>query len=84
MGWFRTLPSILSTQSTTTTMSFRIDHNLATNHKLFFSYSSRDQEQLNGTPNIPGLLDPNFFKSRFSHYIRFGWDDTSVQLSSTI
>jgi outer membrane receptor protein involved in Fe transport len=59
-----------------TTMSFRIDHNLATNHKLFFSYSSRDQEQLNGTPNLPGLLDPNFFKSRFSHYIRFGWDDT--------
>ena len=59
-----------------TTMSFRIDHNLTTNHKLFFSYSSRDQEQLNGTPNIPGLLDPNFFKSRFSHYIRFGWDDT--------
>jgi len=64
-----------------TTTSFRIDHSLGTANKLFFSYSSRDQEQLNGTPNLPGLLDSNFYKSRFSHYLRFGWDDT---LSSTL
>ncbi len=59
-----------------TTTSFRIDHNLGENNKFFFSYSSRDQEQINGTPSLPAPLDPNFFKSRFSHYVRFGWDDT--------
>jgi hypothetical protein len=59
-----------------TTTSFRIDHNLGENNKLFFSYSSRDQEQINGTPGLPPPLDTNFFKSRFSHYLRLGWDDT--------
>ena len=59
-----------------TTMTFRIDQNLGTKNKFFFSYSSRDQEQLNGTPALPPPLDGNFYKSRFSHYLRFGWDDT--------
>jgi outer membrane receptor protein involved in Fe transport len=59
-----------------TSMSFRIDQNVGQNNKLFFSYSSRDNEQINGTPSLPPPLDPNFFKSRFSHYLRFGWDDT--------
>jgi carboxypeptidase family protein len=59
-----------------TTMTFRIDHNWGNANKFFFSYSSRDQEQLNGTPALPPPLDQNFFKSRFSHYIRFGWDRT--------
>ena len=58
-----------------TNMSFRIDQNLGANHKLFFSYSSRDNEQLNNTPALPGVLDQNYFKSRFAHYLRFGWDD---------
>ncbi len=64
-----------------TTMTFRIDQNLGTKDKFFFSYSSRDQEQLNGTPALPPPLDSNFYKSRFSHYLRFGWDRT---LSSTL
>src|SRR5713101_4416169 len=59
-----------------TTMTFRIDQNWGNADKFFFSYSSRDQEQLNGTPALPPPLDSNFFKSRFSHYIRFGWDRT--------
>ena len=59
-----------------TTTTFRIDQNWGINNKFFFSYSSRDQEQLNGARSIPAPLDPNFFKSRFSHYIRFGWDRT--------
>src|SRR6267378_1245553 len=59
-----------------TTMTFRIDQNVGTKDKFFFSYSSRDQEQLNGTPALPRPLDSNFFKSRFSHYLRFGWDRT--------
>jgi hypothetical protein len=64
-----------------TTMTFRIDENWGINNKFFFSYSSRDQEQLNGNRSIPPPLDPNFFKSRFSHYVRFGWDRT---ISSTL
>ena len=57
-----------------TTMSFRIDENLTDKSKLFFSYSSRDQEVLNGTPTLPLPLDPNYFGSNFSHFMRFGWD----------
>jgi Carboxypeptidase regulatory-like domain len=59
-----------------TTMTFRIDQNWGTKSKFFFSYSSRDQEQLNGTAALPVPIDQNFFKSRFSHYLRFGWDYT--------
>jgi len=64
-----------------TTMTFRIDQNWGTNNKFFFSYSSRDQEVLNGTPSLPPPLDPNFFNSNFTHYTRFGWDRT---ISSTM
>jgi carboxypeptidase family protein len=59
-----------------TTMSFRIDQSWGKSNKFFFSYSSRDQEQFNGTQALPPPLDTNFFKSRFSHYLRFGWDKT--------
>jgi hypothetical protein len=59
-----------------TTMTFRIDQNWGNSNKFFFSYSSRDQEQFNGTQVLPPPLDTNFFKSRFSHYLRFGWDKT--------
>jgi hypothetical protein len=57
-----------------TTMSFRIDHNLGEKHKLFFSYSSRDNENINGSPSLPNPLDTTFFSSFFTHYARFGWD----------
>jgi outer membrane receptor protein involved in Fe transport len=56
--------------------TFRIDQNWGASNKFFFSYSSRDQEQFNGTQALPAPLDTNFFKSRFSHYLRFGWDRT--------
>jgi hypothetical protein len=59
-----------------TTMTFRIDENWGNSNKFFFSYSSRDQEQFNGSQALPPPLDTNFFKSRFSHYLRFGWDKT--------
>src|SRR6267154_1547763 len=64
-----------------TSMSFRIDQNWGAYNKFFFSYSSRDNEQLNGIAALPPPLDRNFFKSRFAHYLRFGWDRT---LSSTL
>jgi Carboxypeptidase regulatory-like domain len=57
-----------------TTMSFRIDQNLGQKHKLFFSYSSRDNENINGSPSLPNPLDPTFFSSFFTHYARAGWD----------
>jgi len=62
-----------------TTMTFRIDQNWGANDKFFFSYSSRDQEDLNGVPGAPSLpnpLDTNFFNSNFTHYVRFGWNHT--------
>lgn len=57
-----------------TTMSFRIDHNLSSKSKLFFSYSSRDNENINGSPALPNPLDTTFFSSFFTHYLRTGFD----------
>jgi hypothetical protein len=57
-----------------TTMTFRIDQNLGAKHKLFFSYSSRDNENINGSPALPNPLDTTFFSSFFTHYARVGWD----------
>lgn len=65
----------------TYTMSFHIDQNWGERNKLFFSYNDRDLEALNGTPVLPAPLDQNFFRSRVSHYLRFGWDRT---ISSTV
>ncbi len=59
-----------------TTMTFKIDFNVSQKGKAFFSYSSRDQEVLNGEPRLPPPLDPNFFNSNFTHYARFGYDYT--------
>jgi hypothetical protein len=57
-----------------TTMSVRVDQNWGAKNKFFLSYSSRDQEVLNGNPILPGPVDPNFFNSNFTHYERVGWD----------
>ena len=59
-----------------TTMTFKIDYNVSANGKAFFSYSSRDQEALNGSAILPRPLDPNFINSNFTHYVRFGYDYT--------
>jgi hypothetical protein len=65
-----------SEQERDTTMSFRIDQNWGTKNKFFFSYSSRDQETPAGGDTLPGVLNPNFFNSNFTHYLRGGWDYT--------
>jgi len=59
-----------------TTMSFRIDQNWGTKNKFFFSYSARDQGTPNGSDDLPGPLDNNFHNINFTHYLRFGWDNT--------
>jgi hypothetical protein len=60
----------------TTQTSFRIDENLKDKNKLFFSYSSREQNYLNGSNfDLPAPLTPgNYFNYYFTHYLRFGWD----------
>jgi Carboxypeptidase regulatory-like domain len=66
-----TLDHVVTTQTT-----FRIDENVTQNHKLFFSYSSREQNYLNA-PNfdLPAPLTPsNYYNYYFTHYLRFGWD----------
>jgi len=57
-----------------TAMTVRIDQNLSAKSKLFFSYSSRDQEALASSPVLPNPLDTNYFHSFFTHYVRVGWD----------
>jgi len=59
-----------------TTMSVKIDFNVSQKGKAFFSYSSRDQEDLNGSQELPRPVDPHFINSNFTHYLRFGYDYT--------
>ena len=66
-----TLDHVVTTQTT-----FRIDENLTAKNKLFFSYSSREQNFLNGSGfDLPAPLTPNnYYNYYFTHYLRFGWD----------
>ncbi|MGD1081470.1 MAG: carboxypeptidase regulatory-like domain-containing protein [Candidatus Sulfotelmatobacter sp.] len=66
-----TLDHVVTTQT-----SFRIDENLTDKNKLFFSYSSREQNFLNGGNfDLPAPLTPgNYYNYYFTHYLRFGWD----------
>lgn len=66
-----TLDHVVTTQTT-----FRIDENVTDKHKLFFSYSSREQNFLNGNNfDLPPPLTPaNYYNYYFTHYLRFGWD----------
>lgn len=60
----------------TTQTSFRIDENLTNKNKMFFSYSSRQQNYLNGDNfDLPAPLTPgNYYNYYFTHYLRYGWD----------
>jgi hypothetical protein len=61
---------ILTTQTT-----FRIDENVTQKNKLFFSYSSREQNYLNGSyQDLPGPLGDDYLNYYFTHYLRLGWD----------
>ncbi len=57
-----------------TTMTFRIDESVTDKNKMFFSYSSREQNQLNNVPSIPGPADGTYKNHYFTHYLRYGWD----------
>jgi hypothetical protein len=60
----------------TTETSFRIDENVTDKNKMFFSYSSREQNYLNGNNvDLPAPLTPgNYYNYYFTHYLRYGWD----------
>ncbi len=61
-----------------TTMTIRIDANPTQKNKLFFSYSSRENNRTSGgNPLLPYPQDPNTWKQDFTtHFIRIGWDYT--------
>jgi len=61
----------------TTQTSFRIDEDVTQKSKLFFSYSSREQNFLNANAfDLPSPLTPGgqYYNYYFTHYLRFGWD----------
>jgi len=60
----------------TTETSFRIDEDLTNKNKMFFSYSSREQNYLNGNNfDLPAPLTPgDYYNYYFTHYLRYGWD----------
>ena len=62
---------------TNTTMTIRIDSNLTQRNKVWGSYSSRDNDRVSGTPQLPYPIDPGSWIQNFTtHFGRFGWDFT--------
>ncbi|HEY1575702.1 MAG TPA: carboxypeptidase regulatory-like domain-containing protein [Terracidiphilus sp.] len=57
-----------------TTTTFRIDESVTYKNKMFFSYSSREQNQLNNTPVFPGPVDGTYKNHYLTHYLRYSWD----------
>ncbi len=71
---------ILSSNSpiANTTYTVRIDANITQKHKIWSSYSTRDNNRISGAPPIlPYPIDPNTWKQDFdTHFWRLGWDWT--------
>jgi hypothetical protein len=65
-----------TTPDVITQTTFRIDEDLTNKSKMFFSYSSREQNILNsGNFDLPEPLTPGtYFNDYFTHYLRYGWD----------
>jgi hypothetical protein len=65
-----------STPDVITQTSFRIDEDVTQKNKMFFSYSSRQQNILNSSNfDLPLPLTPStYFNDYFTHYLRYGWD----------
>ena len=58
-----------------TTYQIRIDENLTSNHKIFFSYHARENTRYAGTQIAPLDIDPGGWPQDFiTHYARVGWD----------
>jgi len=60
-----------------TTITFRIDENISASHRIFFSYSSRDNFHWLGNVNLPIPYNNSGYPQDFeTHYPRIGWDWT--------
>ena len=61
-----------------TTYTVRVDASISDKHKIFASYTTRDNNRTSGgNPILPYPLDPNTWKQDFeTHLSRFGWDFT--------
>ncbi len=57
-----------------TTTTVRIDQNVGSSSKLFFSYSSRDNQRTSTTPVFDNVAGAGRFQDFFTHYIRVGYD----------
>ncbi len=58
-----------------TTWTVRVDHSFSEKNKVFFSFSKRDQESINGTPTFPAPIDGGAFDHPFvTDYYRVGFD----------
>ncbi|MBZ5679879.1 MAG: TonB-dependent receptor [Acidobacteriia bacterium] len=57
-----------------TSMTIRVDQNIRTNHKLYFTYNSRDNTRLSTTPEFDNPAGAGRFQDFFTHYIRIGYD----------
>jgi len=68
--FFTTVNPILDT-----TWSVRIDHSFSEKNKLFFSFSKRDQQSINGSPDLPPAINGGSFSHPFvTDYYRVGFD----------
>jgi hypothetical protein len=61
---------------TNTTYTVRIDASLTDKHKIWSSYSTRDNNRISGAPQyLPYPIDYATWKQDFdTHFYRFGWD----------
>ncbi len=58
-----------------TTWTVRVDHSFSDRDKLFFSFSKRDHESINGSPVLPPPLDGGSFDHPFvTDYYRVGFE----------
>jgi hypothetical protein len=58
-----------------TTWTVRVDHSFSDKNKLFFSFSKRDHESINGSPVLPPPLDGGSFDHPFvTDYYRVGFE----------
>jgi len=58
-----------------TTYTVRIDQTITEKHKIFGSYSSRDNFSVHGYANLPQPFNNSAYPQDFeTHYTRLGWD----------
>jgi hypothetical protein len=69
-----TFPFSFPIEDTTTT--FRIDQNISSKSKAYFTYSSRDNSRISTNPEFPGPAGFGRTQVFTTHYLRFGYDYT--------